>query len=110
MPRTIINLPERIEYLSILDADGHVDNTLLPDLAGDQLLHFPPFGKGSAKRFGLHYGDFSHLCQSECAFLLADKNPCLFFCRSVHSSCRDRTCSVPCREIGSFDDSKKSNL
>ncbi len=40
MPRTIIDLPERIEYLSILDADGHVDNTLLPDLSGDQLRHF----------------------------------------------------------------------
>jgi pyruvate dehydrogenase E1 component alpha subunit len=40
MPRKTINLPDSVEYLSILDADGHVDKKLMPDLSADQLMHF----------------------------------------------------------------------
>jgi pyruvate dehydrogenase E1 component alpha subunit len=40
MPRKEIELPYTIDYLSILDADGRVDQKLMPDLSDDQLLHF----------------------------------------------------------------------
>lgn len=39
MPRTEIELPYRIDYLSVLDAEGNVDQELLPDLTDEQLLH-----------------------------------------------------------------------
>src|SRR5574341_1917370 len=39
MPRNKINLPGSVEYLSILDEEGHVDKKLMPDLSADQLLH-----------------------------------------------------------------------
>ncbi|MCB2182064.1 MAG: pyruvate dehydrogenase (acetyl-transferring) E1 component subunit alpha [Desulfobulbaceae bacterium] len=38
MPRKEIELPYRIEYLSILDADGNVDKELEPDMPDDLLL------------------------------------------------------------------------
>ena len=37
MPREIINIPDRIEYLSILDPDGQVDEALDPRLPADLL-------------------------------------------------------------------------
>ena len=40
MPRKEIELPYTIDHLSILDADGRVDQKLMPDLSDDQLLHF----------------------------------------------------------------------
>ena len=39
MPRTEIKLPHRIDYLSVLDAEGNVDQDLMPDLTDEQLLH-----------------------------------------------------------------------
>lgn len=39
MPRRRIELKERVEYLSILDADGQVDETLDPKLDADRSLH-----------------------------------------------------------------------
>lgn len=39
MPRTEIELPYRIDYLSVLDAEGNVDQELMPDLTDEQLLH-----------------------------------------------------------------------
>ena len=38
MPRTRINLPETIDYLSILDEHGIVDRDLEPDISTDELL------------------------------------------------------------------------
>ncbi len=38
MPRKVIELPYQVEYLSILDADGNVDEALEPALP-DQMLH-----------------------------------------------------------------------
>lgn len=38
MPRQEIDLPYRIDYLSILDQDGSVDKDLEPDLDDDFLL------------------------------------------------------------------------
>jgi len=40
MPRTAIELPDRIDYLSILYADGRLDKQLMPELTHDQLHHF----------------------------------------------------------------------
>jgi pyruvate dehydrogenase E1 component alpha subunit len=40
MPRTTIDLPEHIDYLSILTEDGKVDTRLMPDLSTEQLLRF----------------------------------------------------------------------
>ena len=40
MPRTAIDLPDSIEYLSILDENGHVDTKLRPDLSAAQVRHF----------------------------------------------------------------------
>src|SRR5699024_9638321 len=37
MPRNQIELEHSVEYLSILDEDGKVDDDLVPDLDGDQL-------------------------------------------------------------------------
>ena len=39
MPRKKIDLPDTVEHLSILDADGEVDTELMPDLDEDQLQH-----------------------------------------------------------------------
>src|SRR5437764_1410608 len=39
MPRKAIEIPDHIEYLSILDEHGRVDTTLMPDLAEEQLRH-----------------------------------------------------------------------
>lgn len=39
MPRKKVDLPENIEYLSILDEDGNLDTDLEPDLEDDFLLH-----------------------------------------------------------------------
>jgi pyruvate dehydrogenase E1 component alpha subunit len=38
MPREIIELPLNVEYLSILDEDGNLDEDLEPDLSNDLLL------------------------------------------------------------------------
>ena len=38
MPRTEIDLPYRVDYLSILDEDGHVDGELEPDLPAEFVL------------------------------------------------------------------------
>lgn len=38
MPREIISLPYEVEYLSILDEDGNLDQELEPDLSQDLLL------------------------------------------------------------------------
>ncbi len=38
MPREVIDLPYEVEYLSILDEDGNLDEELEPDLAEDFLL------------------------------------------------------------------------
>ncbi len=38
MPRKVIDLPYQVEYLSILDEDGNVDEDLEPDLSEDLLL------------------------------------------------------------------------
>jgi pyruvate dehydrogenase E1 component beta subunit len=40
MPRTAIDLPDAIDYLSILDANGQVDTKLMPDLTADQMRYF----------------------------------------------------------------------
>ena len=40
MPRTAIDLPDAINYLSILDENGQVDTKLMPDLSTDQVRHF----------------------------------------------------------------------
>ena len=40
MPRKLIDLPDTLEYLSILDENGRVDTKLMPELAADQLRHF----------------------------------------------------------------------
>jgi pyruvate dehydrogenase E1 component alpha subunit len=40
MPRKLIDLPDTLEYLSILDENGRVDTKLMPGLAEDQLRHF----------------------------------------------------------------------
>ena len=40
MPRKEIKLPYTVDHLSILDADGQVDQKLMPDLSDEQLLHF----------------------------------------------------------------------
>ena len=38
MPRTEIDLPYRIEYLSVLDAEGNLDESLEPQISDDMLL------------------------------------------------------------------------
>jgi pyruvate dehydrogenase E1 component alpha subunit len=38
MPREEIDLPYRVDYLSILDKDGNLDNDLEPDIPDDRLL------------------------------------------------------------------------
>lgn len=38
MPRKAIELPHQVEYLSILDEDGHLDEALEPDIPEDLLL------------------------------------------------------------------------
>ena len=38
MPKTIIDLPYRVAYLSILDAEGHLDKDLEPDIPDPLLL------------------------------------------------------------------------
>lgn len=38
MPRHRIDLPHKLEYLSVLDAEGNVDSDLEPKLSDDQLL------------------------------------------------------------------------
>ncbi len=38
MPREIIDLPEQVEYLSVLNEDGELDEELEPDLSDDFLL------------------------------------------------------------------------
>ncbi len=38
MPRETIELPLDVEYLSILDEDGNLDEDLEPDLSDDLLL------------------------------------------------------------------------
>ena len=40
MPRKKLNLLDSVEYLSILDGDGRIDQKLMPDLSEAQLLHF----------------------------------------------------------------------
>jgi len=43
MPRDVIDLPNRIDYLSILDENGELDQELAPDLADDTLLQIHRF-------------------------------------------------------------------
>ena len=38
MPRKAIDLPEKVEYLSILDEKGRLDKTLEPQIPGDTLI------------------------------------------------------------------------
>lgn len=38
MPREVVELPYEVDYLSILDKDGNVDEELEPELSDDQLL------------------------------------------------------------------------
>jgi pyruvate dehydrogenase E1 component alpha subunit len=38
MPRKVIDLPYQVEYLSILDEEGNLDEELEPDIPDDQLL------------------------------------------------------------------------
>jgi hypothetical protein len=40
MPREAIDLPYQVDYLSILDEKGNLDESLEPDLADDLLLRF----------------------------------------------------------------------
>src|SRR5919109_826699 len=40
MPRETINLPYQVDYLSILDEKGNLDEALEPELADDLLLRF----------------------------------------------------------------------
>jgi TPP-dependent pyruvate/acetoin dehydrogenase alpha subunit len=39
MPRQLIDLPDTLEYLSILDENSRVDTRLMPEFAADQLRH-----------------------------------------------------------------------
>ena len=38
MPRTPVNIDTRIEYLSILDKNGNLDDSLEPDIPDEKLL------------------------------------------------------------------------
>lgn len=43
MPRTEIDLPYRVDHLSILDEEGHLDEKLEPDMPDDLLLKIHRF-------------------------------------------------------------------
>jgi pyruvate dehydrogenase E1 component alpha subunit len=43
MPRSKVDLPDRIEYLSVIDAEGNLDEALEPDLSGELLLKMHEF-------------------------------------------------------------------